>query len=168
MQNSLCFTYFSFWNFKLCTTWGTFCLKFHKWSVSSAVADIRAPSLTRNWRWRTAAEPGGPSMSCLTCTSTPGWPSLSMLSRNLPRIDLVLTRKIGILTHLLCYTSNCLYRYDIRLKKFHRSWKDKKSLMRCYNSKKEIESRLNRKSCAFHPFFILDNKNKLQNVRHFL
>lgn len=69
-------TYRSFVNFRLCAICGTFCLKFHKWMVSSAVADIKEPSLTRNWRWRTAALPGGPSMSWRTCISTPGWPNL--------------------------------------------------------------------------------------------
>lgn len=68
------FTYRSRWNFKLCTIWVDFCRKFHRWSVSSAVAVTRAPSLTRNSMCVTAQ---ADSSSCRTCMSTPGLPSLS-------------------------------------------------------------------------------------------
>lgn len=67
------FAYLSLWNFKLCTTCGLFCRKFHKCSVSSAVAVTSAPSLTKNTMWSTAQ---ADSPSCRTWQSTPGFPNL--------------------------------------------------------------------------------------------
>lgn len=61
----------SLWNLRLCTTCGIFWRKFHKCTVSSAVADTNAPSLIKNCNCITAAHP-----SCLTCASTPGLPKL--------------------------------------------------------------------------------------------
>lgn len=65
--------YLSLWNFKLCTTCGLFCRKFHKCSVSSAVTVTSAPSLTKNTMWSTAQ---ADSPSCRTWQSTPGFPNL--------------------------------------------------------------------------------------------
>lgn len=61
----------SLWNFRLCTTCGIFCRKFHRCNVSSAVAETNAPSLIKNCNCITAVHP-----SCLTCASTPGRPKL--------------------------------------------------------------------------------------------
>lgn len=61
------------WNFRLCTTCGIFWRKFHRWRVSSVVAEIRAPSLIKNCNCITAVHP-----SCFTWTSTPGLPRLRL------------------------------------------------------------------------------------------
>lgn len=61
----------SLWNFRLCTTCGIFCRKFHRCKVSSAVAETNAPSLIKNCNCITAVHP-----SCFTCASTPGRPKL--------------------------------------------------------------------------------------------
>ena len=42
------------WNLSEWTISGRFCRMFHKWRLSSEVADTRAPSLTRNCSWSTA------------------------------------------------------------------------------------------------------------------
>lgn len=64
----------SLWNFRLCTTCGIFCRKFHRCKVSSAVAETNAPSLIKNCNCITAVHP-----SCLTCASTPGRPKLYII-----------------------------------------------------------------------------------------
>jgi hypothetical protein len=46
--------YLSLWNFREWTMSGRFWRMFHKWRLSSDVADTKAPSLIRNWSWMTA------------------------------------------------------------------------------------------------------------------
>lgn len=46
--------YLSLWNFSEWTISGRFWRMFHKWRLSSDVAETNAPSLIRNWSWMTA------------------------------------------------------------------------------------------------------------------